>query len=591
MYYDHFVLPFSIGLGFLLVFIIIKFLIWIFRMPAHDIRKFFRGVFSLKLFKAGWEMIREGLLHRNMYRVNPLLGYMHMSFAFGWFMLIAMGNLETRMLSGSEMNPPYYPIFFKYFEMQPLAWQWAGVFSFIMDLLLLYVLSGFVLVLIKRIRRRFFGMKRATKHRLFDRIAMASLWMIFPFRLLAESVTAGLFHNGSFMTQPLGDMLAGALPLEAWLMPSWWAYSCALGFFFMAVPFSRYMHIPTELLLIMFRHFGIRPTRNYDIFTEVEVNSCPRCGVCIDKCQISSAAGIHNIQPLYLMSDIRTHKHRQEIIQNCLMCGRCQQYCPVGIHTENVRLTQRLQLRDDNTRNFSYLKNGHADETEVLYFAGCMGHLTPAVKRSMQLLLEDAGIRYRFIDEDGSICCGRPLMLAGEVESARRLMEKNVALFKATGARVLVTSCPICYKVFREDYPLTMEVMHHTAFLNQLVKEGRLRIEKSAEKLVYHDPCDLGRGSGEYRAPRELLAATGELLEPHYTERYSLCCGGALGNFQLNYDTREKITNDALRVLLAPRPDKLITACPLCKKTFAKSSTAPVLDIAEWLASSLTRQE
>jgi len=220
-----------------------------------------------------------------------------------------------------------------------------------------------------------------------------------------------------------------------------------------------------------------------------------------------------------------------------------------------------------------------------------MGHLTPAVKRSMQLLLEDAGIRYRFIDEDGSICCGRPLMLAGEVESARRLMEKNVALFKATGARVLVTSCPICYKVFREDYPLTMEVMHHTAFLNQLVKEGRLRIEKSAEKLVYHDPCDLGRGSGEYRAPRELLAATGELLEPHYTERYSLCCGGALGNFQLNYDTREKITNDALRVLLAPRPDKLITACPLCKKTFAKSSTAPVLDIAEWLASSLTRQE
>ncbi len=589
MYYDHFVLPFSIGLLFLLVFIIIKFLVWIFRMPAGDIRTFFRGVFSVKLIKAGWEMIREGLLHRNMYRVNPLLGYMHMSFAFGWFMLIAMGNLETRMLSGSEMNPPYYPIFFKYFEMQPIAWKWASVFSFIMDLLLLYVLTGFVLVLIKRIRRRFFGMRRATRHRLFDRIAMASLWMIFPFRLLAESFTAGLYQNGSFMTQPLGDFWAGFLPLESLLMPSWWAYSAALGFFFIAVPFSRYMHIPTELLLIMFRHFGLRPTRKYDVFTEVEANSCPRCGVCIDKCQISSAAGIHNIQPLYLMSDIRTHKRREEIIQNCLMCGRCQQYCPVGIHTENVRLTQRLALRNDASRDYSYLSTAPAGETEVLYFAGCMGHLTPSVPRAMQLLLKDAGISYRFMDEAGSICCGRPLMLAGEVDSARQLMAKNVELFKASGARLLVTSCPICYKVFREDYTLTMEVMHHTTYLNQLVKEGKLRIEKTADKLVYHDPCDLGRGSGEYRAPRELLRATGELLEPRYSEKYSLCCGAALGNFQLNYDAREKITNDALSVLLQPGPDKLITACPLCKKTFAKSSTAPVMDLAEWLAESLRK--
>jgi hypothetical protein len=152
MMYDHFVLPFSIGLLLLLIYVVIKFLIWIFRMPKEDIRKFFRGVFSFKLFKAGWEMIREGLIHRNVYRVNPFLGYMHMSFAFGWFMLIAIGNLETRLLSGSEMNPPYYPIFFNFFEMQPLAWKYAEAFSFIMDLLLLYVLSGFVLVLIKRIR-------------------------------------------------------------------------------------------------------------------------------------------------------------------------------------------------------------------------------------------------------------------------------------------------------------------------------------------------------------------------------------------------------------------------------------------------------
>lgn len=584
--YDHFVLPFSIGLAVLLIYIVIKFSVWIFRMPKDDIRKFFKGVFSYRLFTAGWEMIREGLLHRNMYKVNRLLGYMHMSFAFGWFMLIAIGNLETRLISGSEMNPPYYPIFFKFFEQQPLAWKYANVFSFVMDLLLLYVLSGFVLVLVKRIRRKFFGMKRATKHRLYDRFAMAFLWMIFPFRLFAESFTAGLYHNGSFMTQPLGDFFAGFLPLESLVVPAWWAYSFALGLFFLSVPYSRYMHIPTELLLIMYRRFGIKPGKRYDVFTEVEVNSCPRCGVCIDKCQISSAAGIHNIQPLYLMKDIRNGKYREEVIKNCLMCGRCQQYCPVGIHTENVRLTQRLDLMDDGARNFGYLGEQPKPSAEVLYFAGCMSHLTPTIKKAMTQLLDNAGVHYTFVDEDGTICCGRPLMLAGEEESAQKLVQKNRETFLKTGAKTLVTSCPICYKVFKEDYQLPMEVVHHTQYLNQLVKEGKLQPRKNGASLVYHDPCDLGRGSGEYQAPRELLNTTGTVVEPDFKEKFSVCCGGSLGNFQLAYETREKITGDALNILLKPSPDKLITACPLCKKTFAKSSKVPVLDIAEWMLES-----
>lgn len=587
MMYDHFVLPFSIGLVFLIVYIVIKFGIWIFRMPKQDIIKFFKGVFSFKLIVAGWEMTRESLLHRNMYKVNRLLGYMHMSFAFGWFLLIAIGNLETRLLSGSEMNPPYYPIFFNFFELQPIAWKYADAFSFVMDLILLYVLSGFVLVLIKRIRRRFFGMTKATKHRPFDRIAMASLWMIFPFRLLAESFTSGIYHNGSFMTEPLGNFFATFLPLETLAVPAWWAYSSALGFFFITVPFSRYMHIPTELLLIMYRRFGIKPTKKYDVFTEVEVNSCPRCGVCIDKCQISSAAGIHTIQPLYLMSDIRTHKVREEIIQNCLMCGRCQEYCPVGIHTENVRLTQRLSIMDDGLRDFQYIDAAPKQEAEVIYFAGCMTHLTPTIKRAMTQLLDSAGVNYTFIDEDGTICCGRPLMLSGEEESAKKLVKKNADLFMSTGAKILVTSCPICYKVFNEDYPLTMEVLHHTQYLNRLVKEGKLNPLKNGATLVYHDPCDLGRGSKVYQEPRELLLSTASLAEPEFEEKFSVCCGGALGNFQLNYDTREKITNAALSIMLKPEPDKLITACPLCKKTFAKSSSVEVLDVAEWLVRSI----
>jgi Fe-S oxidoreductase len=130
-------------------------------------------------------------------------------------------------------------------------------------------------------------------------------------------------------------------------------------------------------------------------------------------------------------------------------------------------------------------------------------------------------------------------------------------------------------------------VLHHTQYLNRLVAEGKLNPVRSANTLVYHDPCDLGRGAAVYQAPRELLSKTATLKEPKFKEQFSVCCGGALGNFQLNYDTREKITNDALNTLLKPAPDKLITACPLCKKTFAKSSTVEVLDVAEWMVKAI----
>jgi Fe-S oxidoreductase len=583
MFYDHFVLPFSLGLLFLLIYVFVKFGIWIYRLPLDQRKKFFRGVFSLKLFSAMWEMITECLIHRRMYKVNPVLGFMHMSFAFGWFILIMFGNFETRVLSGAEMNFPYYPIFFKFFQQQPIAWKFASAFSFIMDLLLLYILSGLLLAFIKRLRSRVFGMKKTTRQRLMDRFALTSLWFIFPLRLLAESFTSGLVHNGSFMTGPLGDFFATFLPLEQMMYPAWWAYSISLGVFFVSVPFSRYMHIPTEVLLIAFRRFGLEPSKHYDAYTDVEVHSCPRCGVCIDKCQLSSAAGIHDTQAVYFIGDLRNHEVKEDMTLNCLMCGRCKEYCPVGIHTDNVRLTERVKTFGKSGRDFNYIQPNESPKADVIYFAGCMTHLTPGIKRAMINIFKAANLDYLFLDEDGSICCGRPLMLAGELEAASDLMRKNADLIKMSGAKTFVTSCPICYKVFNEEYQLGIRVLHHTQYLLELVEEKKLSLKEADVKVVYHDPCDLGRGSGIYEEPRLLLGLTARIAEPEFSEKYSLCCGSALGNLKIDYPTREKITNHALEVLLKPEPDFLITACPLCKKTFAKSATCEVMDVAEWV--------
>jgi len=115
MKFNPFVIPFCIGVAFLLVILIIRFAGWIRRLALPDQLRFRNGLFSMKLFSATREIIMESLLHRRIFMRNIVLGYMHMSFAFGWFMLILIGNIEARMYAKTEINPPYYPIFFKFF--------------------------------------------------------------------------------------------------------------------------------------------------------------------------------------------------------------------------------------------------------------------------------------------------------------------------------------------------------------------------------------------------------------------------------------------------------------------------------------------
>jgi hypothetical protein len=151
MKFDTFVLPFTIGLIFLLGFLTVKYATWFIRLEKSDRLKVSRGFFSLKLFSSLKEIIFESLLHRRIFRKNRLLGFMHMSLAFGWFLLISIGNIESRIFEPTAMNPPYVPIFFKFFNANPGAFPLHRLFSFLMDFLLLFVLAGVALAFLKRI--------------------------------------------------------------------------------------------------------------------------------------------------------------------------------------------------------------------------------------------------------------------------------------------------------------------------------------------------------------------------------------------------------------------------------------------------------
>ncbi|MBL7138302.1 MAG: (Fe-S)-binding protein [Bacteroidales bacterium] len=587
--FNLFVLPFSLGLIYLLYMIIRWWSIWIRGLPAEDQKKFRTGIFSRNFFSALKEVFLESLIHRKMFRRNALLGYMHMSFAFGWFLLILCGNIESRIYSTTHVNPPYYPIFLKFFiHDRTVLWfeinTVPGFFRFLMDFLLLFVLSGLVLAMVKRGRPKWFGMKRTTHHQLTDKVALICLWLIFPVRLIAESFTDGYYGaGGGFLTQHLGNLMVLIFHESSRHIAYalWWAYSLLLGIFFVTLPFSRFWHIPSEVLLIFFRQFGITAKKSTTSFTEVEIGACSRCGVCIDVCQLGYAAHIHDIQAVYFLRSVRDEQVNRDILLRCLVCGRCQEACPVGINADSIRLIERNMFSGSHASDFTYLPADPPQKAPVLYFAGCMTHLTPAIIRAMKGILKQAGVDYLFLDEKGTVCCGRPIMLSGKYEQAEKLVHFNRELILQSGAHTLVTSCPICFRVFREEYKLPIRVMHHSQFLLELIKAGKIPLQAFHRKVAYHDPCDLGRGGQEYDAPRELLAKVAELVEVPQDGEDSLCCGGSLGIYTISSRKRDLITHDALRNLTASQPEVLATACPLCKKTFSKHAEIEVLDIAE----------
>jgi Fe-S oxidoreductase len=274
-----------------------------------------------------------------------------------------------------------------------------------------------------------------------------------------------------------------------------------------------------------------------------------------------------------------------------MMCGRCLEACPVGIDTLGLRVGARSVDNKGIISDFSYLLKEpkvEKKEAEVVYFAGCMGHLTPGVKRAMLQIFEKAGIDFTFLDEDGSICCGRPLKLAGLHDAALKLISENTSKIKNTGAKILVTSCPICYKVFNNDYQFKgMQVMHHSVFIDNLVKEGKLILQPAALKTVYHDPCELGRGSGIYEQPRNVLKQIAEVADVAEERLNSLCCGGSIGDLSMNATQRNVIRDNALNILCESQPDILVTSCPLCKKTFDSGNSVAVKDIAEIVAENM----
>ena len=588
--FDPFVIPFLIGMAFVLGYCLFGMLrIW-FQLPRKDRRKV---VLSLITPKGIWKNVKDifanCLLHVKLWKRNPVLGYMHSSIAFGWFMLIVLGHIEVWLFLPERLRLFYYPIFFNFFVAESESTIQGAVIFFLMDFFLLVVLSGIVLAMIKRVRSSIFGMRRTTNPSFLDRIGLYALWSIFPLRLLCESFTAHI-SGGSFLTLPMNWFFRQFLGNSMNALPTWWAYSIALGVFMCVLPFTRYMHIPAEMMLIPLRNAGLHILHPRKGFARLQFFSCPGCGVCIDACPMSAKKENIKDCTVYLNRQLRrgNEERIEQISDKCLLCGKCTAVCQVGVQGPEMRIAQRMLRRYAVNQHYTdidpakFLPEG-GSSAKVLYFAGCMTHLTPAIGRSVRSVLDKAGVSFKMMDPDGGLCCGRPMMMAGRREQTRELIRINTDIIRASGCNTLLLSCPICYRIFKEKYSLEgIRVVHHSVYFDELIKQGRLKISgKTLRKLAYHDPCELGRGCGIYEQPRSAVSAVGTLVEAEKNREESICCGGSLGSLSLSYEKRKDITLASLRNLTVADPDTIVTACPLCQTTYGNYSDIPVRDIAQ----------
>jgi heterodisulfide reductase subunit D len=267
---------------------------------------------------------------------------------------------------------------------------------------------------------------------------------------------------------------------------------------------------------------------------------------------------------------------------------------------------------EDNVQRLGWTANlesrpaglDHGGQAEVAYFVGCVSSLFPAsyhIPQSLVEIFEKASVNYALMDGDER-CCGYPLLLNGEVERALEMARHNVKAVKATGATKVVMTCPSCYHMWKHTYPELLddgeldglEILHETEILAEMAREGRLRFKPWPVTVTYHDSCDLGRKSGVYEPPREVLRAIPELELVEMADHHenSLCCGGG-GNLE-TYDRElaQALPRRRLEQAQDAGAKYIIVSCQQCKRTLFGAARREririrVMDLAEVVARQL----
>lgn len=314
----------------------------------------------------------------------------------------------------------------------------------------------------------------------------------------------------------------------------------------------------------------------------------------------------------------------------CTLCGRCEILCPSFIKTKDLRIALRGYMvekgeypdsmnhlldtlnrvhniigepENDRSMWIEALSdiNGetfHKEKAEVVYFVGCVASYFPMTKRIPQAfvqILKKARVDFTLLGGE-EWCCGFPLIAAGMKNSARIFINHNLERVKAKGAKMVVFSCPSCYHTWLEMTNTDIEIYHSTQFIKKLIEDGKIVFKEKKMKVTYHDPCDLGRASGVYEAPRDILRAIKgiELVEMEGNREDCRCCGGG-GNLEMvRPDLSSAMAQAKIEEIKATGAEIVITSCQQCVRTILTASRRKkiplnVMDIIEFVLKNMDK--
>jgi len=237
---------------------------------------------------------------------------------------------------------------------------------------------------------------------------------------------------------------------------------------------------------------------------------------------------------------------------------------------------------------------------EILFWVGCAGSYDERYKRVTKAfvkILNKAGVDFAVLGTEES-CTGDPARRAGNEFLFQMQAASNIEVLNGYNIQKIVTACPHCFNTIKNEYPElggNYEVIHHSAFLQQLIQEGKIKLKGGGsfkgKKITYHDSCFLGRANNIYEAPREVLEALdADLVEMKRCRTKGLCCGA--GGAQMFKDAepgRKEVNIERTEEALSTGANTIAVACPFCMTMMSdgiknKEKQVEVKDIAEILS-------
>jgi Fe-S oxidoreductase len=347
---------------------------------------------------------------------------------------------------------------------------------------------------------------------------------------------------------------------------------------------------------------------------------CWQCGLCSASCPWNAVRSFmtHRMmcQSRYGLVDLE-----DEDWWLCSTCNLCVSRCPRGVAiTDVIRATRKIMLEfqfekapaslrsamgnltaegspwgNERSKRAAWAKDlgieaYSSEKHDVLYFPCCVPAYDPklgSVARATALLLRSTGACFGILGEKEN-CCGESVRKAGHETLFESLMKSNLTAFKESGVKEIVVTSPHCLATFKEDYPgLKGEtgILHFTQYLADLLEKGELHFKNGLQKkIVYHDPCYLGRHNGIYEEPRSVLGSIPgvTLMDEVECRENSLCCGGGGGRIWMETLKGERFSDILIEQAVMMGADILATACPYCLMNFKDSLvTLDKVDVLE----------